>query len=62
MRSMVKLADFTLLVQGDHGDWNSWKSSNLLNGARKPVLFSDRETGKAGISTFDVPTSKAYIS
>jgi len=36
---MVKLADFTLLVQGDHGDWNSWKSSNLLNGAGKAAIF-----------------------
>jgi len=48
------------LRQGDHGGWKSWKSwkiSYFLNGARKagkPVLFSDREARKAGITTFEI--------
>jgi len=42
-----------VLLQGDYGGWESWKISYFLNWAGQPVLFSDRDAGKAGLSTFE---------
>jgi len=45
------------LLQDDHEGWKSWKISYFLNWAGKAgkaVLYSNREAGKAEISTCEI--------
>jgi len=41
--------------------WKSWKISYFLNWAGKPILFSDREAGKVGISIFEILKTSSIV-